>query len=96
VLDRIADQHKAFVLDFAAVPFIDSTAANTIEGIARKTHRQNGLLLISSASPAIRKTLAAHGIKAPAVPFEPSIAAALETAHAEIAHKAAAHAALLA
>ncbi len=88
VLDRIADQHKAFVLDFSAVPFIDSTAANTIEGIARKAHRQNGLLLISSASPAIRKTLAAHGIKAPAVPFEASIEAAVKTAHAEIARKA--------
>lgn len=94
VLDRIADQHKAFVLDFSAVPFIDSTAANTIEGIARKAHRQNGLLLISAASPAIRKTLAAHGIKPPTVPFEPSIEAAIETAHIEIARKAAAHAAL--
>ena len=36
VLDRIGDRHKAFVLDFSAVPFVDSTAANVIAGIARK------------------------------------------------------------
>lgn len=30
VLDRIADRHKAFIIDFSAVPFIDFlTAANT-------------------------------------------------------------------
>jgi len=88
VLDRIADQHKAFVIDFSAVPFIDSTAANTIEGIARKAHRSGVLLLISAASPAIRKTLAAHGITPPAIPFEPSIEAALAAAHAAIARPA--------
>src|SRR5690606_36082891 len=27
-LDRIADRRKSFILDFAAVPFLDSTAAN--------------------------------------------------------------------
>jgi SulP family sulfate permease len=32
VLDRIADQRKAFVIDFTAVPFVDSTAANVIAG----------------------------------------------------------------
>lgn len=88
VLDRIADQHKAFVIDFSAVPFIDSTAANTIEGIARKAHRSGVLLVISAASPAVRKILATHGIKPPTVPFEPSIEAALAKAHTEIAKKA--------
>ena len=89
VLDRIADRHKAFVLDFSAVPFIDSTAANTIEGIARKAHRHNGLLLISAASPAVRKILAAHGIRPPSVLFEPSVEAAIEAAHAQISERAA-------
>ena len=32
VLDRIADQRKNFILDCSAVPFLDSTAANVIEG----------------------------------------------------------------
>ena len=85
VLDRIADRHRAFVIDFSAVPFIDSTAANTIEGIARKAQRSGVRLLISAASPAVRKTLAAHGIRAPEIPFEPSVEAALAAAHRAIA-----------
>ena len=36
VLDRIADRHKAFILDLSAVPFLDSTAANTIAGLGRE------------------------------------------------------------
>ncbi|HRK96723.1 MAG TPA: SulP family inorganic anion transporter, partial [Rhodospirillales bacterium] len=36
VLDRIADTHRALVIDFTAVPFLDSTAANTIESLAHK------------------------------------------------------------
>ena len=37
VLDGFADRHKAFVIDFAAVPFLDSTAANRDQG-----HRREG------------------------------------------------------
>lgn len=85
VLERIADQHRAFVIDFSAVPFIDSTAANTMDGIARKAARHHVVLLISGATPAVRKSLAANGVSAPTVLFERSIAAAIGAAHAEIA-----------
>ena len=36
VLDSIADRRKAFVVDFAAVPFLDSTAANAMSRVATK------------------------------------------------------------
>ncbi len=39
-LDRIADRQKPFVLDFAAVPFLDSTAANMVEQLARKAGKK--------------------------------------------------------
>ncbi|MBL8594989.1 MAG: SulP family inorganic anion transporter [Devosia sp.] len=87
VLERIADQHRAFVIDFSAVPFIDSTAANTMDGIARKAARHHVVLLISGATPAVRKSLAAHGVSAPTVLFERSISAAISAAHAEIARR---------
>lgn len=87
VLERIADQHRAFVIDFSAVPFIDSTAANTMDGIARKAARHHVVLLISGATPAVRKSLAAHGVSAPTVLFERSIAAAIGAAHTEIARR---------
>lgn len=35
VLDRISTAHKVLVVDFAAVPFLDSTTAKTIESLAR-------------------------------------------------------------
>ncbi|MCF8479430.1 MAG: SulP family inorganic anion transporter [Rhodospirillum sp.] len=65
ILDRIADRRQAFVLDFTAVPFLDSTGANAIEGAARKAVRQGVRLYISGASPEIRAALAAHGVKPP-------------------------------
>ena len=40
VLDRIQDSHKALVVDFSAVPFLDSTGANMIEGLAHKAHKR--------------------------------------------------------
>ena len=36
VLDRIADSRKNFILDCSAVPFLDSSAANVIEGSVQK------------------------------------------------------------
>lgn len=88
VLERIADQHRAFVIDFSAVPFIDSTAANTMGGIARKAARHHVVLLISGATPAVRKSLTTHGVSAPTVLYERTVEAAISAAHAEIARRA--------
>jgi SulP family sulfate permease len=72
-LDRIADRHKAFILDLAAVPFLDSTAANTIAGLADKAARHRVQLLITGASPRIRHTLLTHGLRAPQVRYMRSV-----------------------
>ena len=87
VLDSIADRHKAFVIDFAAVPFIDSTAANTIGSAARKAEKSGVALLISAASPAVRESLASHGVQPPAVRFEPSLDDAFAAARAQLAEQ---------
>ena len=81
VLDDISDRHKALVIDFSAVPFIDSTAANTIAGVARKTARHGVALLISGASPAVRRSLLTHGVRPPEVVFEPRLDDAIRLAH---------------
>ena len=81
VLDNISDRHKAFVIDFSAVPFLDSTAANTIEGICRKAKRTNLRVYITGTTPSIRQTLFAHGVKPPAVAYKRTIAAAVASAH---------------
>jgi SulP family sulfate permease len=90
VLDAIADRHKAFVIDFTAVPFIDSTAANTIAGVASKARRSGVCVFVSGTSAAIRQTLEGHGLKAPDIEFAPDIDAAVASARAVIATRAAA------
>jgi SulP family sulfate permease len=55
VLDSIADSRKAFVVDFSAVPFLDSTAANAMSRVAAKTERQGIRLIITGASPTVRR-----------------------------------------
>jgi MFS superfamily sulfate permease-like transporter len=51
VLDSIADRRKAFVVDFSAVPFLDSTAANAMSRVAAKTERQGIRLFITDRAP---------------------------------------------
>lgn len=73
VLDRIGDTHRALIIDFAAVPFLDSTAANTIAGLARKTRGRGIEVILSGTSHDLRRELFAHGIKPPLVHYETDI-----------------------
>jgi len=72
-LDAIADQRKVLVLDFSAVPFLDSTAANTVRGTAERARRNGGSLTITGASPAVRKALLSHGVSADLVDYRGSV-----------------------
>jgi SulP family sulfate permease len=77
VLDSIADKRKGFVVDFAAVPFLDSTAANAMSRVAAKARRQGIRLFITGASPAVRRALLTHGVSPPRARFRESIARAV-------------------
>jgi sulfate permease, SulP family len=69
VLDRIADQYKNFILDCTAVPFLDSSAANVIEGAVRKARRGGIRVIVAGASPDARAMLEAHHVAAPEVEY---------------------------
>lgn len=69
VLDRIADGHKAFVIDFSAVPFVDSTAANMIAAIARRASRHGVRVFITGATRSVRRALLAAGAGRPQVRY---------------------------
>jgi SulP family sulfate permease len=86
VLDSIADQRKAFVVDFAAVPFLDSTAANAMNRVAVKAKRQGIRLFITGASPTVRRALLIHGVRPPLARYRETI----ERAVADIKGKEAA------
>jgi SulP family sulfate permease len=73
VLDRIADQRKNFVLDCSAVPFLDSTAANVIEGAAKKAKRAGLRVIVAGATPPVRRMLATQGVKRPLASFAASV-----------------------
>jgi len=79
-LDRIGEHPKAYVVDFSAVPVIDSTAAATIEGFARKAKRQGATVTIAGARRPILRALLAHGVRPPLVRFKADAAEALTAA----------------
>jgi len=81
VLDRISERPRALVLDFSAVPFLDSTAANVIEGTVRKATRNGGRVFITGATPAVRRMLFAHGVRPPHVRYKATAGAAVQQAH---------------
>jgi len=73
VLDGVADTRKGIVVDFAAVPFLDSTAANVLGRVAAKAHRQGIKLFITGASPAVRRALLTHGVTKPHARYRETI-----------------------
>lgn len=77
VLDRIANGYRFAVLDCQAVPFMDSTAANLIEGAVRKAEKTGTKVYIAGASGTVRQTLEHHEVHAPRVTFTPTLEAAL-------------------
>ncbi len=78
VLDGIVGQKGNFVLDFSQAPFIDSTAANVVEGAARKAQRSGVRIFVTGASSSVRHTLMANGVRPPLVSYETTVASALE------------------
>jgi SulP family sulfate permease len=80
VLDRIADRPKGLVLDFAEVPFLDSTGARSVALLSRKLARKGGRLVLTGTTPEMRRTLVHLGLRAPEAAFADSIEAGLAMA----------------
>ncbi|MCV0395577.1 MAG: SulP family inorganic anion transporter [Rhizobiaceae bacterium] len=75
-LDRIADRRQSFILDFEAVPLLDSTAANVIEQVAHKAEQRGIRFFVTGASPSVRRMLLTHGVRPPHVHYAATIAEA--------------------
>ena len=84
MLDRIADTHRALVVDFSAVPFLDSTAANVIEGLAHKAARRKVRVYLAGTTRQQRKYLFAQGIKPPLVRYASRVEDAVRKARSAI------------
>ena len=82
VLDRIADHHRAFVLDFSEAPFLDSTGANTIAGAVEKAERASVKVYLTGTTADMRRTLASHGLGESRVRYLDGIEQAVREARA--------------
>jgi SulP family sulfate permease len=83
-LDAIAGKPRAYVIDFGAVPILDSTAAATIGDFARRARRRGAVVFLTGARPAIRRVLLSHGVRPPQVRFRTTIAVAVAAARAQL------------
>jgi sulfate permease, SulP family len=83
VLDRIGEHPKTFILDFADVPIVDSTAARTLEVFAHKLDRAGTKIYFTSANRSVRRTLLAAGLRTPLVHYATEIEDAVALSRGE-------------
>lgn len=72
ILDRIGQHPRVFILDFSAVPIIDSTAARALHGFVHKLQRSGTKIYFSGVRTSARRTLINAGLKPPAVLYSDS------------------------
>ncbi|MDY0884913.1 SulP family inorganic anion transporter [Dongia soli] len=80
-LERIGEHPKAYVIDFAAVPVLDSTAAATIDGFVRQAQRRGARVYLTGARPTVRRILLQHGLRPPIVRFRSDLQDGVVAAH---------------
>lgn len=73
VLERIADTHRALVVDFADAALVDSTAIHTVEGLVRSARRKGVLVILTGASADLQAQFRAHDLRPPEVEIEGSL-----------------------
>ena len=78
VLDRIGETRSDVIVDLTAVPFIDSTAAETIKGLAQKAARRGLIFTLTGTTHDMREELFMQGIKPPLALYEQTIEKALK------------------
>lgn len=80
VLDNIQDGARRLVLDFSAVPFLDATGANMIEGLAHKANRRGVELWLTGTRRDMRRLLLTHGLRRPLARYAATVEDALQHA----------------
>jgi len=80
VLDRAGAKPKTFILDFRAVPLIDSTAAVTLRSFVKRLNRAGTHVFFVGTRDRVRDTLFAAGLSPPLVSYKAELEAALAAA----------------
>ena len=83
-LDRAGEHPKIYVIDLSAVPMLDSTAAATIAGFARKARRRGAAIYLAGARRPVLRMLLAQGVRPPQVRFKPGLDEAIASARGQL------------
>jgi SulP family sulfate permease len=73
----LAVTRGTLIIDFSEVPFLDSTAANMLEGLIQRAAGKHVSVVLTGTSQPIRRDLFVHGIRPPLASYETTIDAAL-------------------
>ncbi len=73
VLDRLAGGRRALIVDFSGAALMDSSGANTIEGMVHKAHRHDIHVMLTGTTHEHRLLLFAQGLKPPLVQYESTL-----------------------
>jgi MFS superfamily sulfate permease-like transporter len=76
VLERLGATPRLFVLDFAEVPLIDTTAARSLVAFVNKLKRSGTAVIFAATRPSVRRTLNRAGLKPPLVRYSATAAEA--------------------
>ena len=76
VLDQIADHPRVVIVDFAAVPLIDTSGAHSLDLLAQKLARQGGALWLAGVRDSVARELRAAGLREPRLRYFADLAAA--------------------
>jgi SulP family sulfate permease len=80
LLDEIGERPSGFVLDFSAVPLIDSSGAHAIAAFVDKAKHAGARVYFSGVRPRVRRTLKLNGMKPPNVLYAASVPYAIDAA----------------
>ncbi|GAA3841216.1 SulP family inorganic anion transporter [[Pseudomonas] carboxydohydrogena] len=78
VLDEVPSGHKGLVIDFEAVPLLDSSAANVIARVATKARQRGIRVVLTGTSHQARRELLVHGARPPMVRYRRDISGAVD------------------
>jgi len=85
VLDEVPSGHKGLVIDFEAVPLLDSSAANVIARVAAKARQRGIRVILTGTSHQVRRELLIYGARPPMVRYRRDIAGAVEELKRQVA-----------
>ncbi|HOV04163.1 MAG TPA: SulP family inorganic anion transporter [Kaistiaceae bacterium] len=87
ILEQIGTPPRAYILDFSAVPFVDSTAASALKSFVGKARQGGSRIIIANVRPDVRHSVKRLELKPPTVIFAASVEAAIAMAGADAPHR---------